>query len=164
MEGCHAGIKVVTPQVVHRDETLVMGVEVRTSTQREMNFETAEIPKLWNRFLAEQIWLDIPDVVNSQTFYGVYTDYATEALGEYSLVLAAEVTSIDNPPESMVGIAIPEGQYLVFSAVDCRPEAVIQTWQQIGGYFSPGSRYQRAFTTDFELYEQQQVHIYIAVK
>lgn len=166
MEGCHTGIKPVKPRLVQRDEMLVMGMEVHTTNQRESNPTTAEIPKLWNHFLEEQLWLDIPDPVHPQVRYGVYTDYTTDHLGEYAAIVATEVSSIDNPPESMVGLAIPAGEYLVFSAIGISPEAIIQTWQQICDYFASGTSYQRAFTTDFECHDsqQEQIRIYIAVK
>lgn len=164
MEGRHAGLKLVTPQLIYRDETLVMGVEVRTTAQKERDSETSEIPKLWNRFWAEQLWLDIPDAINPDAFYGVYTDYDSDPFGPYSLILATEVSSIDNPPESMVGLVLSAGRYLVFGAPGALPEAVARTWQQIGDYFAANPRYQRTYTTDFELYEPQQVNIYIAVK
>lgn len=164
MEGCHAGIETVKPQLVQRSEMLVMGVEVRTSGKREANPATAEIPKLWNHFLEEQLWLDIPDPIHPQIRYGVYTDYTTDHLGEYAAIAATEVSSIDNPPESMVGVAIPAGEYLVFTAVGVSSEAIIQTWQQIWDYFARGSHYQRAFTTDFECHDPQQIKIHIAVR
>lgn len=164
MEGCHAGIETVKPQLVQRSEMLVMGIEVRTSGKREVNPVTAEIPKLWNHFLEEQLWLDIPDPIHPQIRYGVYTDYMTDHLGEYAVIVATEVSSIDNPPESMVGVAIPAGEYLVFTAVGVSSEAIIQTWQQIWDYFARGSRYQRAFTTDFECHDPQQIKIHIAVR
>lgn len=164
MEGCHAGIKIVKPRLVQRDEMLVMGMEVRTGNQQEMNPATAEIPTLWTRFVAEQLWLDIPECVNPQVLYGVYTDYASNHLGDYSLIVAVEVNSIDNPPENMVGISIPAGSYLVFSSVGSPAGSIMSMWQQIWHYFSAGSRYQRAFTTDFEMYAADQISIFVAVK
>lgn len=164
MEGRHAGINIVKPRLVQLDEMLVMGVEVRTSNSREMNPATAEIPKLWNHFIEEQLWLDIPDPINPQIRYAVYTDYISNHLGEYAAIVATEVSSIDNPPESMVGVTIPAGRYLIFTATSTSRAVVVQTWQHIWDYFALGCRYQRAFTTDFERYDPEQVRIYIAIK
>jgi predicted transcriptional regulator YdeE len=164
MDSRHAGIEVVKPQLVQRDEVLVMGVEVRTAHQREMNSTTAEIPKLWNRFLAEQLWLGISESINTQILYGIYTNYDCQQFGEYSAIVAVEVSSIDNPSENMVGITLPAGRYLLFRAGGSSPEAIKQTWQQIWDYFSSGSPHQRAFTIDFEQYESEQVSIYISIK
>jgi predicted transcriptional regulator YdeE len=164
MDSCRAGIKAITPQLVQRQEVLVMGMEVRTTDQREIDPVAAEIPKLWNRFLAEQLWLDISECVHPQVFYGIYTDYAGQE-SEFSAIVAVEVSSIDNPPENMVGIALAAGDYLVFNASNSSPEAVRQTWQQVWDYFLLGCRYQRAFATDFELHDESgQVRIYVSIK
>lgn len=183
MEGCHTGIN--QPQLVQRQETLVMGIELRTTNRQEMNPDTAGIPQLWHQFLTErqpshdgvapsQSPLSQSPLSQSpssqsppseaQPVYGVYTDYASDELGEYSLILATEVSSIDNPPEHQVGIAIPSGCYLLFEGSGDPAAAAIQTWRQIWHYFRHNSPYQRAFTTDFELYEPQQTSIYIAVR
>lgn len=164
MEGCPAKVGIVEPQVVQVAETLVMGVEVRTTRQQERHPATAEIPKLWNWFLAEQIWQDIPEPIEPMVLYGVYTDYAIQPFGSYSLILARAVSSIDNPPENMVGVTIPSGGYLRFQTTDRSPQALQQTWQQIWQYFSTQTRYHRAFTTDFERYDDQQVSLYVALK
>jgi predicted transcriptional regulator YdeE len=176
MEGCPAevglgvglevGLEVGTPepQVVQVAEILVMGMEVRTTQQQELNPQTAKIPQLWNRFLTEQIWQDIPEAIEPVVFYGVYTDCALQPLGTYSLIVARAVSSIDNPPENMVGVVIPAGQYLRFSVLGRSPQALQQTWRQIWQYFSAQTRYHRAFTTDFERYDDQQVSLYVGLK
>jgi predicted transcriptional regulator YdeE len=163
---------------------LIMGIETRTSSLREANPQTAAIPQLWHQFLTEQLWLTIPDVVNPQVLYGIYTDYdACEDLAQasdekchatstlsYRLIVAAEVSNIDNPPEQMVGITIPSARYLVFSSIATdRPadtaQETRQTWQQIWHYFSYADLpYQRAYTTDFECYGQDRISVYVAVR
>lgn len=169
MESCSANIQVIKPRPVQRAETLVMGIESRTNHQRETNPITAEIPKLWQRFAAEQMLHYISEPIHAGTLYGVYlygayTDYSINHHREYSAIVAVEVSNIDNPAENMVGVALPAGTYLVFSAMGDLPHAVTQAWQQIWNYFTPGRLEQRAFTTDFEVYHQQQVDIYIALK
>jgi predicted transcriptional regulator YdeE len=171
--GTNAGINIIQPRLAQCQEILIMGIETHTSNQREANPQTATIPQLWSQFLTEQLWLTIPDVVNPQVLYGVYTDYQTHAytgvqlnaVSQYRLIVATEVSNIDNPPEHMVGIAIPPARYLVFSAVGAPVEAARQTWQQIWDYFSPADLpYQRAYSTDFECYKSDQLSIYVAVK
>lgn len=165
MESRPAGVQMIAPQRVRQEEILVMGLEVRTTHRREQNPATAEIPKLWERFLSEQLWLGIPDILDRHSFYGVYTDYEHKPDLEYCLIAAVEVSSIDNPPENMVGLTIPSGDYLVFQSINCSSLAVRQTWQQVEDFFSAANRAeQRAFTTDFERYDEQQVSIYIAIR
>lgn len=166
MDSSAAGIQMAQPELVYWVETWVMGIETRTTHQQELNPMTAGIPKLWRRFLAEQCWRAIPDLLHPCQFYGLYTDYAghqTDAYS-YSFMVAAEVSSIDNPPEQMVGLTVPAGRYLVFRALRSSPTAIVQAWQQVWDYFASHPAYQRAFTTDFERFNPQQVELYIAVK
>ena len=46
------------------------------------------------------------------------------------------------------------------------PQVVIETWSQIWDYFSNADTgYQRAFTTNFEIYKSPtEIEIYIAIK
>ena len=186
MEGCHPGInrsldpingtlKLPQPQLVQRQETLMMGIELLAN--RPIHPTAAEIPQLWTRFWAEQMQRDLVDginvdgvnvdAINAQTLYGVYSDYAGDCRNDshdYSLILATEVYSIDNPPENMVGITIPAGYYLLFGGGGSPVDTAMQIWPQIWSYFDREPPYQRAFTTDFELYEPQQTSVYIAVK
>jgi predicted transcriptional regulator YdeE len=166
MESSSAGIQIVQPELVNVVETWVMGFETRTTHQQESNPLTAGIPKLWQQFWAEQRWRSLPEVLYPPKFYGIYTDYAgnqTDAYS-YSWIGAVEVSSIDNPPENMVGLTVPAGNYLVFRTLRSSPTAGIQIWQQVWNYFVAPSAYQRAFTTDFERFDPQQVELYIAVK
>jgi predicted transcriptional regulator YdeE len=162
MESCRADLQIVQPRRVQRAESYVMGIELCVANPTAANPVTAEIPKLWRRFSAEAL-LDIPDPVDPEVLYGVYTDYSVAPHRQHSVIVAVEVSSIDNPPENMVGILIPAGDYLVFEASSTSPIAVSQAWQQIEFYLA-NSPYQRAFTTDFEQYDQQQVKIYVAIK
>lgn len=170
MESSSAEIQIVQPEWVSMVETWVMGIEMRTTHQQEIDLATAGIPKLWQRFWAEQCWHSLPEVTHPPSFYGLYTDYAghqypghqTDAYS-YSFIVAVEVSSIDNPPENMVGLTVPAGRYLVFRTLRS-PIARRQVWQQVWDYFTAHSPYQRAFTTDFERFNSQQVELYIAVK
>jgi predicted transcriptional regulator YdeE len=162
MESCRADLQIVQPRRVQRAESYVMGIELCVANPTAAHPVTAEIPKLWQRFSAEAL-LDIPDPVDPGVLYGVYTDYSSDPQRQHSVIMAVEVSSIDNPPENMVGILIPAGDYLVFEASGTSPVAVSQAWQQVEAYLAT-SPYKRAFTTDFERYDQQQVKIYVAIK
>ena len=158
----------VEPQLLHRLETLVMGIELRDRFQR-----APELPQLWSQFLTEPALTgqasteprraDGAALITPQTVYAVYTDYTSDRRAS-SLILASRVCNIDNPPEHQVGIAIPAGRYLVFEASGSPADMAMRSWQQVRSYFQAESSYQRAFTTDFELYEPQQTTVYIAVK
>ncbi len=181
------------PRLVHQPELLMMGVEVQFAPSQPVQPGSASLTKLWNRFLAEQMLFDIADAVNPQILYGLYTDYRQTAPDQTNssrpsqhqngcltvpetnvLIVATQVSSIDNPPECMVGLTIPSARYLVFNARDGSGEATLQIWQQVWDYFSAeasrhsqpagGCTYSRAYTIDFERHESDQTSVYIAVK
>ncbi|NJO81104.1 MAG: GyrI-like domain-containing protein [Cyanobacteria bacterium RM1_2_2] len=162
MESCRAGLEIVQPRRVQKTESYVMGIELCVANPTVSPL-TAEVPKLWQRFAAEEL-LNIPDPVQPEVLYGIYTDYSECHPRQCSVIVAVEVSSIDNPPENMVGICIPAADYLVFEAISTSSNAVAQVWQQIESYFTENFHDQRAFTTDFEQYDQQQVKIYVAIK
>ena len=101
---------------------------------------------------------------------GVYTDYESDHTGAYSLIVSAEVSSLDSVPEGMIGLTIPASKNLVFPAGGPVPDAIIQAWQNIWNHFSQSSEYRRAYTTDFEAYkwnpetQQTEAEIHIAMR
>jgi predicted transcriptional regulator YdeE len=151
--------------VVTKEEKKIIGVETRTSNSVEANPQTAKIPALWQKFF--QVEEKIPNRKNADTMLGTYTNYESDHNGEYSLIVSSEVSSLDDIPNKMVGIAIPTARYLVFTAEGQMPAALIETWAQIWQYFSANPEYQRAYTTDFELHDknnESRAEVYIAVK
>ena len=141
------------------------GLEIRTSHAAEMNAASAKIPALWGRFQQEKIQAKIPNALAGARVVGVYSKYESDHNGPYSLLAGVETTTLDATPAGMTGVALPAGNYLVFTAQGSMPQALIQTWGAIWGYFSEGKKYQRAYTYDFELYRApDRVDIHIAVK
>ena len=158
------------PNLVTRPATGVIGLEARTANRLEADPSTARIPGLWQRFFSEHVPEQIPNRSGSGAWMAVYTNYEGDVTGEYSLVLGAEVASFDEVPEGLTPVAIPASRYLVFSAQGPMPQAVIETWGSIWSHFSKDSEHQRAYTADFEVYDQRfqsanpEVDIFIAIK
>jgi predicted transcriptional regulator YdeE len=154
----------VQPEFVTETEIRFIGQAVRTSNQAESNPSSARIPGLWGRFFAENIPGSIPFESEPTTILGVYTNYESDDTGEYSLIAACRVSSLDNLPDGMTGGIIPAADYLVFQAKGQMPQALIATWGSVWNYFSAPRPYRRSFTTDFELYKGgNEADIYIAV-
>lgn len=154
-------------QLVKKDATNVVGIQVRTSNQMEMDKTTARIPGLWQRFLRERLMDQIPNRTDTQYIYGVYSDYESEHNAFYSLLVGVEVDKLDDVPGGMTGLTIPDAKYSVFTAKGRMPEALIETWGHIWQYFAEISEYERSYTTDFELHnkhKRDQVDIYIGLK
>jgi predicted transcriptional regulator YdeE len=162
----------LTPRIIYQESFQVVGIEASTNNAKESGPD-AIIGKLWQQFLSQGLLNRIPDKVD-QSIIAVYTDYATDANGQYTFVLGARIRPIPNPvlPEGMVVKTVPAGRYAVFTS-DRGPVAkiVVEAWKQIWTYYKSPANGERAYRADFELYDQRaadpnnaQVDIYVGVK
>jgi len=148
------------------DVTHVVGIKIVTSSANESNPETALIPALWQQFFSDSVVEQIPNKKQNGHILGVYTDYDIEQPGVYTVIAGHEVTGIQQCPDAMVEVTIPEGRYLVFSDEGEMPAIIYSLWQSIWEYFENNADYRRLYTTDFEKYnvdESSLVEIYIAI-
>ena len=160
----------VNPTIVQLAAFQVMGIAVRTNNAQEAGAD-GEIPKLWQRVMQEHALNTVPDPVD-QNIYAVYSDYASDANGDYTLVLGKKVPLGTKLEDGFVVKTVPAGRYRVFTS-DRGPVArvVVETWKQIWSHYQSPANGQRAYRADFELYDQRaidpnnaQVDIYIGVQ
>ncbi len=151
--------------VVQLDRKTLIGMSTRTTNQNEMNPETAKIGALWQSFDKDVS----VDYKNGERVYGVYTNYASDMNGEFTVFAAYDGKVSDN--NKLKEVTIEAGKYLCFEAIaqtedDAgRVQAIIKTWGRVWQYFSDKPEYQRAYTTDFEFYNgPAKIEIYIAIK
>ena len=157
----------MVPQTRTHKGMKFIGLEAKTSSQAEANKKTAQIPGLHHKFLKNSLEEKIPNRIDSELYFALYTNYESDHTGTYSAILAAEVSDLSDVPEGMVAIDIPTAQYLVFTVKGSMPNALTRTWKEILNYFASNKFYQRAFTTDFEVYDKsapESVEIYIAIQ
>jgi predicted transcriptional regulator YdeE len=153
------------PKLISVEKMDVVGIEVRTTNQQEMVPATARIPGLWGRFYSEKLSETISGKEPGGVPIGVYSKYETNHTGPYSLLAGVEVSSLGALPEGLAKVSVSSGKYLVFTAQGPMPQTLIQTWVAIGNYFSKGSEYKRAYTTDFEMYRgSETVDVHIAIQ
>ena len=138
---------------------VITGLKTRTKNSDEMNPKIAKIGSLWQNFFAKLVpTLEKPTV----PMYGVYTNYESDAMGEFDLLVGVE-----NLKESdkLTSVTLKEGNYLCFESKGEMPQAIIETWGEIWAYFSDKNcTEKRAYGTDFELYlSQSEAEIYIGV-
>ncbi len=137
----------------------ITGLQVRTKNADEMNPETQKIAPLWGRFFAEVL----PTLgTTPPPLYGVYSNYESDAFGEYDLLVGAEVLE---EGDGIKSVTLEAGKYLVFTAKGELPQAIIETWGQVWAYFEdPSIDERRAYKTDFEHYiSKDEAEIYIGV-
>ena len=160
------------PRIVELPSFTVLGIAVRTNNAKEASPDGI-IGQQWQRFMSEQLMGKIPGKL-SPDIYAVYTDYASDANGDYTYILGAKVQTAHDGlyPADMVEKIVPAGRYAVFAS-ERGPVAkvVVETWKQIWSYFQSGEHGKRAYLSDFELHDQRaadpnnaQVDIYIGLK
>lgn len=123
----------------------IVGIALRTSNDAE---GPSAIAAHWNRFYAEQLAQKIPYKKNLCPV-ALYTDYASDEKGAYTLIVGYEVEKIETVPEGMVARQIPAANYTHFVASGPFPNCLIKTWQEI--WKAP---LKRAFQADFEFYPE----------
>lgn len=155
------------PKLVSLYGKYIIGLEVRTTNRDEMDPKKAKIPGVWKRVYTENLVDQIPDQKEPGVKLGAYTRYQSDANGPYSLIVGAEVGDVDNVPEGMAGIVVLAQEYLIFTASGEMPKAVVDGWGAVWKYFAADTTLKRAFTTDFERYDDLKpgrVEIHIAVR
>jgi predicted transcriptional regulator YdeE len=153
------------PTAVATGAFLVVGLRTRTTNRIEAVPETAKIGSLWRKFYADGTSDRIPDrLAESPEVVAVYFDYESDHRGRYSLIVGHKVSSFDHAPKDMGRAMVRAGRYLRFPVEGPMPAALIEAWQGIWRFFEVSNEYERAYTTDYEVYGQSAVEIYIAVK
>jgi predicted transcriptional regulator YdeE len=160
----------VNPNLADEPGFTVIGIEARTSNAKEMTPEGA-IGKQWARFMRENLAAQIPNK-SDPAIIALYTDYGSDKDGEYTFLLGARVTSTAQVPRGMVARKVSPGRYAIFTS-DKGPVAkvVVDTWQKIWSVpkGSPGG--DRAYKTDYEVYDRRaanpenaQVEVHVGIK
>jgi predicted transcriptional regulator YdeE len=153
------------PTAVATGAFLVVGLRTRTTNRIEAVPETAKIGSLWRKFYADGVSDFIPErVADSPEVVAVYYDYESDHRGKYSLIVGHKVSSLDHTPKEMGGVLVRAGRYLRFPVEGALPAGIIETWQVIWQFFEVSHEYERAYTTDYEIYRDSSAEIYIAVK
>jgi len=143
----------------------VAGIQVRTNNDLEMHAEDSRLSRLWEKFNDEALSQSIPDKAAGSPVYGVYTEFDDGVDADYSVLAGVEVTDEEKVPEDFAIVTLEAGEYLVFHGQGKMPETVVETWGQVWHYFDSEDAPERAFATDYEVYEgADQITIYIGVK
>lgn len=140
-------------RVEQQEAFTMVGISVRTSNDKER--QESQIGKQWARLMGENLLASIPNKAD-RNIVAVYTDYASDANGDYTYVLGARVTQADQVPAGMVAKKVPAGRYAVFTS-DRGPvqQVVVATWMRIWKTPRDQPGGDRAYKTDFEVYDQR---------
>ena len=160
------------PKIVDQPPFQVEGIAASTNNAKEAGPD-AIIGKQWQRFLSGDLLDKIPNRVD-QSIIAVYTDYTSDANGEYTVILGAKVKPGPNPtiPDGMVVKTVPAGRYAIFTSERGPAAKVVpEMWRQIWSYFQSPQNGPRAYQSDFEIYDRRasdpnnaQMDIYVGLK
>jgi len=138
-------------KVENEDSFTVIGLTVRTNNEAEAGGQ-GKIPELWQNAMMGGQLDQIPNRVG-EGFTVVYSDYATDASGDYNYTLGVRVSSADKIPDGMVKRVIPAGKYAVVQSDQGPPQQVIPAlWQRVARMTPQELGGVRAYQTDFEVY------------
>jgi predicted transcriptional regulator YdeE len=158
------------PKTVRQTAFSVAGIEVRTSNAKEASGDGL-IGKQWQKFFQEGMLEKIPNKVDGN-IYAVYSDYASDKNGEYSLTIGARVPDGSPVPPGLVLETVTAGNYTVVTS-EKGPVAkvVVAAWQRVWAMEDKRELAPRAYKTDYELYDQRaadpqnsQADLYIGMK
>ena len=143
-------------KVTRVKKLMVSGICTVTNNEFEMSEENGKIAQLWEEYFANDVYKKTFDKANSDFMYGVYSNYESDASGNYKVTVGVEVTKTKN------AIVIEDKKYLVFTKQGELPMVVVELWEEIWAYFEKNSEYERAFKIDFEKYaKEDEVEIFV---
>jgi|SRR5580704_4147639 predicted transcriptional regulator YdeE len=160
----------MNPRSVQQEGFAVVGIAVRTSNAEQMT-EARPIGKQWERLFKEGVLAAIPNKADGNIL-AVYSEYASDKDGEYTYLLGARVTKVENVPVGMTVKNVPAGRYAVFTS-ERGPvqKVVVEMWRRVWETPKSALGGDRAYKTDFELYDQRAknpadsvVDLYVAVR
>ena len=142
----------------------IIGISVRTTNENSQAI--ADLGRLWNQFISENIVEKIPNKISNDVL-AIYTDYKSNFEEEYQTIIGVPVSSIDKIPEGLIGREFPKENFKKFIAKGEIPESVGKTWMEI---WQNDEELNRKYSYDFEFYgaksqngEESEVEIFIAV-
>jgi predicted transcriptional regulator YdeE len=139
---------------VSKSAFTLIGIAARTSNALEMSGKGI-ITKQWQRVMSEKLIEKIPNRADPDIL-AMYTDYESDATGQYTFLIGAKVTSADSVPIGMVAKHVPAGKYSVFTS-EKGPvwEVVPKIWQKVWSTSASEMDGERAFVADFEVYDER---------
>jgi predicted transcriptional regulator YdeE len=160
----------MTPKIVEEQGFTVIGVATRTTNAAEMSGKGV-IGGQWDRFMKEGLLSKIPNKVDANIL-AVYTDYESDAHGAYTFLIGAKVSSSGNIPGGMVAKRVQAGRYALFTSEKGFVGKVVpETWGRIWAVPKSAAGGDRAYRSDFEVYDQRaadpqnaQVDIYVGIR
>lgn len=147
----------------------VAGYSTRTNNNIEST-AASRIAQLWHSFMRDNPAALLSEKLGDE-IYAVYSQYATDHNGDYTLTLGYKVPSEITTPAGLVTAKVPAGRYVILSSeVGPAASVVPSLWQKIWSMTPSELGGVRSYQSDFELYDsrsanpqQAQVDIYLGL-
>lgn len=169
------GVTIMNHRIVERKKTILIGMEC-TTTLNENRIENT-LPKLWNIF-SEKID-EIKNRVNDKEYFGLCGEIKSFDPNikmnddmKFNYLAGVEVTSIEDIPEGMKVVEIPEQKYIVFTHKG-ELDKLQATYKAIYSKWFPNTNFELSKAYDFEFYNERfisptnsdsELDIYIPIK
>jgi len=149
-------MKITTQQL---PEIKLVGMTTRTNNTHlfEADPSTNKIAATVQKYFHGEQSQNITHRKNPGTTYCAYTDYESDANGDFTYFIGEEVTSFDNLPEGgFTPLTIPAQSYAKFTnGPAAMPEVCINIWKKVWQMTPQELGGQRGYRTDFELYDER---------
>jgi predicted transcriptional regulator YdeE len=147
----------------------VAGITTRTNNAQEMS-GNGKIDGVWQTFLQPGLVAKIPNKIGVDLVV-VYTDYETNHTGHYTYLVGIPIAAKERLPEDLTVKHVRPGCYAVFSSRKGPINRVVpEIWQRIWSMSPAELGGERAFQTDFEIYDQRaadpangQIDVYVGL-
>ena len=143
-------------KVVEQGEFTIIGIAARTSNAKEISGEGV-IGEQWNKLIQGGLFGKIPHKTDGFPT-AVYTDYANDHTGEYTILIGARVSSDADVPQGMVTKKIPAGKFAVFTSEKGPADRVVPAlWMKINSLPKTVVGGDRTYAADYEIYDQRAI-------
>jgi predicted transcriptional regulator YdeE len=148
----------------------IAGLTARTNNAHEMSGK-GKIGHVWQQFLQPNLVAKIPNKIGVDLI-AVYADYETDHTGHYTYLLGVPIITPEVLPENLTVKHVPAGRYSVFSSGRGPIKQVVpELWQRIWSMSPQELGGERAFKTDYEIYDQRaadpenaQIDVYVGLR
>lgn len=143
-------------EMIQLPQMSLVGIKVRTNNKNEIDPATAKIGSMMQRYFQEQIAQQITERKNPNRTICVYTEYESDASGDYTYFIGEEVTAAAKVPNGLSSHTIPMQPYAKFTPSPGQmPGVVISAWQRIWKMEAAELGGIRAYHSDFEVYDER---------
>jgi predicted transcriptional regulator YdeE len=136
----------------------LVGINCRANNKLAFAADTSKNPiaATVQRYFHEGLFEKINDRLKPGTTYCAYTEYESDHHGDYTYFVGEVVKSFNNVPEGFTTLIIPEQKYAKFTnEPGAMPMVCINMWQKIWDMSAKDLGGERAYLTDFEVYDER---------